>query len=93
MQHSSNAMNVEHAYNVYSFSNTTLINGTCGEWHLKNVRAGEHNMSQNEQTTLNSILRALDLMFLKYSTLYTCIKVIYYIIGLINITYQGIYVA
>ena len=30
-----------------------------------------------EQTTLTSILRAL--MFLKYSTLYTCIKVIYYI--------------
>ena len=34
------------------------------------VRVEEHNVSQNEQTTLTSILRAL--IFLKNSTLYTC---------------------
>ena len=42
-------------------------------------------MSQNKQTILTSILRAL--IFLKNAVHYTCIKVIYHIIKLINITY------
>ena len=43
-------------------------------------------MSQNEQTTLTSILRVLIFLRKKYSTLYTCIQVIHYIMR-IDITY------
>ena len=51
------------------------------------VRVKEHNVSQNEQTTLTSILRAL--IFLKNTVhyVYTCIRFIYCIIRLIDITY------